>query len=184
MQTIPNLRTVARHGPRSSRGSVRRRPAGPAVRLRAVESVEKCSWECFREGSKSRPVVVPSMGQPKRQRSRSIAQLSVATRARRAIWRAHVPTGKEFQYGPNRTKDPGTPARSRLALRVAPAHGSRLFPNHPGAPMKSATTPLSHGAPPVRTVEATASGDLPVTQPIDISGLCTVPAVPEAARES
>ena len=50
--------------------------------------------------------------------------------------------------------------------------------------MKSAPTPLSHGAPTVRTVEATASGDLPVTQPIDISGLCTVPAVPEAARES
>jgi len=53
--------------------------------------------------------------------------------------------------------------------------------------MKSAPTPLSHGAPTVRTVrtvEATASGDLPVTQPIDISGLCTVPGVPEAARES
>ena len=26
--------------------------------LRAVESVEKCSWECFREGTKSRPLVV------------------------------------------------------------------------------------------------------------------------------
>ena len=69
------------------------------------------------------------MGQPKRQRSRSIAQLSVATRARRAIWRAHVPTFKEFQYGRNGTKDPVTPARSRLALRVAPAPGSGLFPN-------------------------------------------------------
>ena len=53
--------------------------------------------------------------------------------------------------------------------------------------MKSATIRLSHGAPTVRTVrtvEATASGDLPVTQPIDISGFFTVPAVPEAARES
>ena len=98
-----------------------------------------------------------------------------------------MPTFKEFQYGPNRTKDPVTPARSRLALRVAPAPGSGLFPNRLGVPMKSAPTPLSHGAPTVRTVrtvEATASGDLPVTQPIDISGLCTVPGVPEAARES
>jgi hypothetical protein len=50
--------------------------------------------------------------------------------------------------------------------------------------MKSATTPLRHGAQPVRTVEATGSGDLPVTQPIDISGRSTVPAVPGAARES
>ena len=50
--------------------------------------------------------------------------------------------------------------------------------------MKSAIPPLSHGAPPVRTGEATASGDLPVTQPIDISGFFTVPAVPEVARES
>ena len=40
--------------------------------------------------------------------------------------------------------------------------------------MKSAIPPLSHGAPPVRTGEATASGDLPVTQPIDISGLSIV----------
>ena len=95
-----------------------------------------------------------------------------------------MPTVKEFQCGPDRTKDPATPSRSRLALRVAPAHGSGLFPNQPGVAMKSATMPLSHGAPPVRTVEATASGDLPVTQPIDISGFSTVPAVPEAARES
>ena len=50
--------------------------------------------------------------------------------------------------------------------------------------MKYAIIPLSHGAPPVRTGEATASGDLPVTQPIDISGFFTVPAVPEVARES
>jgi len=26
--------------------------------LRAVESVEKASWECFREGTKSRPLIV------------------------------------------------------------------------------------------------------------------------------
>jgi len=26
--------------------------------LRAVESVKKCSWECFREGTKSRPLTV------------------------------------------------------------------------------------------------------------------------------
>ena len=26
--------------------------------LRAVESVEKCSWECFRERTKSRPLIV------------------------------------------------------------------------------------------------------------------------------
>ena len=95
-----------------------------------------------------------------------------------------MPTGKEFQYGPNRTKDPATPARSRLALHVAPAPGSGLIPNHPGVPMKSATIRLSHGGPTAWTGEATASGDLPVTQPIDISELCTVPAVPEAARES
>jgi hypothetical protein len=50
--------------------------------------------------------------------------------------------------------------------------------------MKSATTPSSHGAPPVQTGEVSASGDLPVTQPIDISGLFTVPAVPDAGRES
>ena len=28
-------------------------------RLRAVESVVKCSWECFHEGMKSRPLDVP-----------------------------------------------------------------------------------------------------------------------------
>ena len=27
--------------------------------LGAVESVEKCSWECFREGTKYRPLNVP-----------------------------------------------------------------------------------------------------------------------------
>ena len=50
--------------------------------------------------------------------------------------------------------------------------------------MKYATIRSSHGAPTARTVEVAASGDLPVTQPIDISGLGTVPGVPEAARES
>ena len=37
------------------RGRYSRKP----FRLRAPERVEKCSWECFREGTKSRPVVVP-----------------------------------------------------------------------------------------------------------------------------
>ena len=36
-----------------------RESARPRFCLRAVESVEKCSWECFREGTKSCPVVVP-----------------------------------------------------------------------------------------------------------------------------
>ena len=31
--------------------------------LRAVESVEKCSWECSREGTKSRPLIVRLAGQ-------------------------------------------------------------------------------------------------------------------------
>jgi len=35
-----------------------------SFRLRAVDSVEMCSWECFREGTKSRPVVVRLMPQP------------------------------------------------------------------------------------------------------------------------
>ena len=34
----------------------------PPFPLRAVESVEKCAWECFCEGAKSRPVVVPHIG--------------------------------------------------------------------------------------------------------------------------
>ena len=50
--------------------------------------------------------------------------------------------------------------------------------------MKFVTTPLSHGAPPARTGEVTASGDLPVTQPNDISGFSAFPAVPDAAWES
>ena len=34
----------------------------PHIVLRAVESVEKCSWECFWEGTKSRPMGVRLAG--------------------------------------------------------------------------------------------------------------------------
>ena len=38
--------------------------AHQGFRLRAVESVEKCSWECSREGTKSRPLIVRLAGGP------------------------------------------------------------------------------------------------------------------------
>ena len=37
-------------------------PARMTFRLRAAASVKKCSWECFREGTKFRSVDVPQTG--------------------------------------------------------------------------------------------------------------------------
>ena len=52
--------------PRRYRTSSKRSGARSRFRLQAVESVKKCSWECFREGTKSRPVVVRLAGTPPR----------------------------------------------------------------------------------------------------------------------
>jgi hypothetical protein len=50
--------------------------------------------------------------------------------------------------------------------------------------MKFASDPTCQAVSRIRAVKATASGDLPVTQPVDISGLYSTPAVLEAAWES
>ena len=50
--------------PRRYRTSSKRSGARSRFRLQAVESVKKCSWECFREGTKSRPVGVRLAGTP------------------------------------------------------------------------------------------------------------------------
>ena len=49
--------------------------------LRAVESVEKCSWECSREGTKSRPLIVRLAG------GQSWLRLSVELRSELAAGR-------------------------------------------------------------------------------------------------
>jgi hypothetical protein len=50
--------------------------------------------------------------------------------------------------------------------------------------MKPPTSSISRGVSPAAAVKVTASGGFPLIQPIGISGLSTVPAVPDAARES
>ena len=78
--------------------------ARKGFRLRAVESVEKRSWECFREGTKSRPLTVPLAERPY---PASDAHGSPA--GRREFVRVHV----RLSY--NYTRGVGPPGPSRHA---------------------------------------------------------------------
>ena len=66
-----------------SMGRQRDRSAGKRrlrFRLRAADWVEKCAWERFREGTKSRPVIVRLTGGDKRKCASVMRSISSSAR--------------------------------------------------------------------------------------------------------